>query len=320
MNDINHGTKHLKHTEGNTVSNLHFYYNAEGKPAMVKYFGTMASLLMKMIKVLPLVLHILIICIGQVSAECIDYSDDFYIAFQDKDLWGVMDKNGKTVIEPMYDRIFDFRCDKYANVWLRDGKHAIITPENDYVVGPTNDHIVGGESDVYFGGEDGYYAVLNEDEDTEGYFDIRYQHYEPPTWSSIIYPLFRDRENLLLVNAAVGVEDRYGFIDSSNGDVIIPCIYADLSFFGNSEYTTGTKILNGKETGVIIKRNGEETDIKDATLELENYGFRNNMAMVYRRNSETEECFGFIDTNGYLIVETTLSFAEGWDIFFEMQD
>ena len=30
---------HLKRTEGNTVSNLHFYYNAEGKPAMVKYNG-----------------------------------------------------------------------------------------------------------------------------------------------------------------------------------------------------------------------------------------------------------------------------------------
>ena len=36
-----HGTQlvHIKRTEGNTTSNLHFYYNAEGKPAMVKYNG-----------------------------------------------------------------------------------------------------------------------------------------------------------------------------------------------------------------------------------------------------------------------------------------
>ncbi len=153
-------------------------------------------------------------------------ADSQLTPFEADGLWGYK-KGKKIVIEPKFAKVESFYNNNVAVVQVyreERTRYGIINTAGEYVVSPVWDLILKGESGSQYCGEDGYYRV-DDDICLSGVYDIKYNNFCEPKWKEIGFPNERDERNYLLVMDPD--TSLYVYMDSSNGEMMIECMYIE---------------------------------------------------------------------------------------------
>ncbi|HOF12828.1 MAG TPA: WG repeat-containing protein, partial [Spirochaetota bacterium] len=158
-----------------------------------------------------------------------DFSKEGLAAVKINQKWGYIDKSGKIVINPQFEDAYSFK-EGLALVKLSD-KYGYIDKSGKIVINPQFE-------DAYSFGEEGLAIVKLSDK--YGYID--------KSGKIVINPQFEDaydfgEEGLALVK----LSDKYGYIDKS-GKIVI-----DTQFYYAEEFKNGLALVGGEKYGYINK-------------------------------------------------------------------
>jgi hypothetical protein len=219
------------------------------------------------------------------------------------DMFGYADSKGNIVISPQWELAEEFRGNKAAKVGIvvdGDTMYGIIDTRGNYMVQPIYTHIISGESGLYFGGEDGYYYIWDSATDCSGFYDIRHGHFTPPQWRDA-FVWTRGEGNLVPVQQYH--DETWGFVDSTKGELVIPCRYIEAWPFREG-VSVCTKEKEGEMVSCIVDPLGNEILLKDGLL-IRSDDFYNGLAAV----SDAQGKFGYVDKEGTVVAPLLFDFA-----------
>lgn len=212
----------------------------------------------------------------------------YYSFYNENNKWGYIDKDGKVVIEPLWDKAYDFWLG-YGQV-AQDSKWGLINQKGEVVVPLQYEKMGIAGADVSSILNSERYIIAAKLDGKWGYIDK----------NNNIISSFKFSYAGTMVNGLAPVKDfnmKWGYVDDM-GEVVIPLIYDGFGFFYEDKCWVG-KIINGVMKWGVINRQGVEIIpfnyiLSNLTTDYNPSRFSNGISNYRLSNSEA----GFIDASG----------------------
>ncbi len=248
-------------------------------------------------------------------------------------LWGYMNRQGKTVIEPQWAYAEGFRG-RYALVWLRTDETGnkenayggIIDPAGGWVLPPARYERIWEKDNWsrYIGGRDqGIYLLWGSDENTAaGFFDVPSGHYSGLQYEWVDGEWIGDVDPEL---ACVTIGGKKGFVSRTTGEIRIPCRYDPLQYYCfQGDYCTVMLDDPMPDEWILIDRKGRELPMPTdcyLTGSLGSICAGNELIPVRKAvpgdeygdaGQDEDGLCGYMDLRGNLVIEPQYAYAYGF--------